>query len=762
MKLTIDNLDGLGETDYTAQLDAEAPPKIVRKLNQAPLLTARLACEGLGITAAAGSKVRLYRDTGDLWFSGYLDEAPQREFAGMVMGTAVFRVALNAKGELSALDRVVLSERAAMGGRTAGQSVAVLTQEANSGFNTAAVQDVALSSSYTVETGELWSAATEEIADCARATLSVQSRALTMVPVGSVTRTLTDGDTGFSPDSLKLSLGGATANDITVIGSQEPALYVRDHFTATGAEMTLALTQDAFKAKRAVLVEDDFHTMAMDATKWKNDFPGPLMFTQGGVACAGPVALRYRDRVEVGGLIILEQTGISYTNGQGIVGGLFCGGVESNYCLAGVMLQNGQVQPVINGEANASVKQLTAGMLYEFRTLIFHPEPIRAGQVYSSSVCNGQGARTSQVWSGTTHVVLTMREINPADQSTLSSPQVVIFDGTMANMPAYADYLPLWGLSLTCTLGHAAAVNEGAVWVQSAAPGQPRRTRVTGDVSAGAECYVTAKELHFTPASEPVLNEQIEVFYRTSALASGRVVDPQSIRALKNTEDSGTRAMVVHVTAPAPRTSLDCEQAARALLDDLTQVGCSVEYQAWAGMLPAGPSDLQPGELWDISTALWGVNCSAVVREVEIEFQDLSDQYARFTFQLANDAAKPIGLCFARATHNGLAAVVASNIEDNVSTRPAGLPDARITTVGATMLTVDAGIDPIPGGGFEVRVEGDWGWGMTNNQNLVGRYTSRSISLPNTGVTQRFYLRQFDASTPPQYSTYSTVLNLEV
>jgi hypothetical protein len=388
MKLTIDNLDGLGETDYTARLDAEAPPKIVRKLNQAPLLTARLACEGVGITAAAGSKVRLYRDTGDLWFSGYMDEAPQREFAGMLMGTAVFRVALHAKGEMGALDRGVLSERAAMGGRTAGQAVTVLTQEANSAFTTAAVQDVALSASYAVETGELWSAATAGIADCARATLSVQSRALTMAPVGLATRTLTDGDAGFSPDSLNLSLGGATANDITVIGSQEPALYVRDHFTATGSEVTLALTQDAFKAKRSVLVEDDFHTMALDMTKWKNDFPGPLTFTQGGVACAGPVALRYRDRVEVGGLIILEQTGISYTNGQGIVGGLFCGGVGPNYCIAGVMLENGQVQPVIGGVVNAAVKQLTAGMLYEFRTLIFHPEPIRAGQVYSSSVCN--------------------------------------------------------------------------------------------------------------------------------------------------------------------------------------------------------------------------------------------------------------------------------------------------------------------------------------------------------------------------------------
>ena len=70
---------------------------------------------------------------------------------------------------------------------------------------------------------------------------------------------------------------------------------------------------------------------------------------------------------------------------------------------------------------------------------------------------------------------------------------MVIYDGTLQNVPAYADYEPLWGLNLSCTLGHASATNEGAVWVQSAAPGQPWRTRVIGDVSAGAECYLTAR-----------------------------------------------------------------------------------------------------------------------------------------------------------------------------------------------------------------------------------------------------------------------------
>jgi hypothetical protein len=112
--------------------------------------------------------------------------------------------------------------------------------------------------------------------------------------------------------------------------------------------------------------------------------------------------------------------------------------------------------------------------------------------------------------------------------------------------------------------------------------------------------------------------------------------------------------------------------------------------------------------------------------------------------------------------HNALVTVVSSAMTDDVSARPSGLPDARVTTWSATTLTLDAGADPVPGGGIEVRVEGDWGWGMAMNQNLVGRFASRGFTLPNTGVTQAFYLRQFDGSTPARYSPYSTVLYLEV
>ena len=767
MKLTIDNLDGKGELDYTAMLDAEAAPKITRKLNQPAVMVAQLViASGAALTAVAGGHVRLYRDNGELWFTGYLTAAPVLNWAGPGVGGAAWQARLEAKGELWALDRASLSERAKMGGLTAGGMVTALTGEVNSNWSTAAVQDVAMGWAVVVESGELWSATAGEMASCARAVVSAADQALTMTAVGSVTRTLSDAATGFDAGALQLQVTAPLANEITVIGTKEPALYVRDCITANGTETYLAMSRAAFAAKSSVLVEDDFHTMALDATKWVSDFTAPLTFTQGGISCNGAVQLRFRDRVEIGGLTILEQTGISYTSGEGVIGGLYSGGFTPNNCLAGVMINNGAVQPVVNGEILASTGTLTSGMLYEFRTLVFHPEPVRSGQVYSSSVSNGVGARTSQVWFGTTHVVITQRQINPSDASTLSGPQVVIYDGTFVNAPAWGDYVPLWGLNLNCVLGHAEAYDEGAVWVRSAAPGKAWRTRVIGDVTAGAECYLSSKEVHFTAATAPVLNEQVEIFYRGEQLACGRVNSAASVTALTNTEGAGERAMVAHVAMPAPRTSLDCEQAARALLDDLTQAGLTAEYTAWASGIPigtgSGPTDdVQPGEVWTILAAQWGIAGTVIVREVELTFAGLSDTLASYAIRMANEAAETIAFKFNKSKHNGLITVVTSALTDNVATRPPGLPDARIATWGTTTLSMDMGTAPITGGGFEVRVEGDWGWGMTLNQNLVGRYTSQTFTLPNTGVAQSFYLRQYDASTPPQYSPYTTVISVD-
>jgi hypothetical protein len=90
----------------------------------------------------------------------------------------------------------------------------------------------------------------------------------------------------------------------------------------------------------------------------------------------------------------------------------------------------------------------------------------------------------------------------------------------------------------------------------------------------------------------------------------------------------------------------------------------------------------------------------------------------------------------------------------------ADLTNANFTNVTSTTVTIDAGITPVSGGGIEVRYS-DAGWGIDNNRNLVGRYTSSSFSLTRYARSQTYFLKSYDSSVPPKYSRYSAALHVD-
>jgi hypothetical protein len=60
----------------------------------------------------------------------------------------------------------------------------------------------------------------------------------------------------------------------------------------------------------------------------------------------------------------------------------------------------------------------------------------------------------------------------------------------------------------------------------------------------------------------------------------------------------------------------------------------------------------------------------------------------------------------------------------------------------------------------EVRTS-DYGWGVENDRNLLGRFASRTFSLPRLGTAQTYFLRQHDGSSPAKYSRFSTALHID-
>ena len=90
----------------------------------------------------------------------------------------------------------------------------------------------------------------------------------------------------------------------------------------------------------------------------------------------------------------------------------------------------------------------------------------------------------------------------------------------------------------------------------------------------------------------------------------------------------------------------------------------------------------------------------------------------------------------------------------------ANLTDAQVTAVSSTTVSVDIGIVLDSGFGVEVRAH-DFGWGTSNDRNLLGRFTTQTFSLARLARTQNYFLRLYDGSSPPRYSRYAAALHVD-
>jgi len=261
-------------------------------------------------------------------------------------------------------------------------------------------------------------------------------------------------------------------------------------------------------------------------------------------------------------------------------------------------------------------------------------------------------------------------------------------------------------------------------------------------------------------AQSPPTTTVSEVHYRGHGLALTRVINPDNIAAQANGSDDGVRAAVRDIKSPAPRSAVDCENAALALLDDATGTAWTGEYQSWSDFLPQNAPDILPGDTMAVSAPTRTAAFNATVREVEIQLKDLDQDHSMYKVSFADEAAQPLGFAFQSSRIQNLSNVTAVPIAQLGTNFVADLTAAAITGVTSTTVTLDAGTTPPAGGGIEVR-RSDSGWGPDNDRNLIGRFTSESFTVSRLSRVQDYYLRQFDASTPPRYSRYTAALHLD-
>ncbi|MGA2100886.1 MAG: hypothetical protein ABSG34_07255, partial [Candidatus Sulfotelmatobacter sp.] len=202
--------------------------------------------------------------------------------------------------------------------------------------------------------------------------------------------------------------------------------------------------------------------------------------------------------------------------------------------------------------------------------------------------------------------------------------------------------------------------------------------------------------------------------------------------------------------------------AALALLDDSGGPAWLGTYQTWGDFLPSGASDIFPGDELVVDVNSQNANFSAIVRRVSIDWIDPADDRGMYTIEFANDPAEPLALQM-EASATGVAL---GGMPARLSTSQVGsyylvdLTNAELTQVTSTTVQVDAGIAPGSGQGIEVRAH-DFGWGVGNDQSLLGRFSSQTFSLARLARTETYFLRLYDNSSPPRYSRYAAALHVD-
>src|SRR5579863_8597258 len=144
MRLTMDNLDGRGEVDYTGMLDASVTPRVERTINQPSTFQCGLLGGSMGfVVPVQGARLVLTKGDGTFIFTGYLTETPQYEYLGWGEPGSIYRYKLVAESDEVLLDQKALPNRAPFVARSAGSALRQLVQDLlPGGFDTSAVEDV--------------------------------------------------------------------------------------------------------------------------------------------------------------------------------------------------------------------------------------------------------------------------------------------------------------------------------------------------------------------------------------------------------------------------------------------------------------------------------------------------------------------------------------------------------------------------------------------------------------------------------------------
>ena len=245
--------------------------------------------------------------------------------------------------------------------------------------------------------------------------------------------------------------------------------------------------------------------------------------------------------------------------------------------------------------------------------------------------------------------------------------------------------------------------------------------------------------------------EQIAVNYRTVGRAVGRAVNTASQAALAEAGTPAVAAWIGSVTNPPARSSADCLNAALAM--EQAAAGVSALWSGtYKGNRTSFASDVWPGDALLLNAPSTSLNAQVVVRTVKVSYRASYPDLVEYAIAFANDWADDLAIKTSTTVPADawLPAAIAPTVLAN-------LTRLTVTTLNGTTVAINAGVTPPTGGGFEIRRR-DFAFMPGEDPDLVVRATLPNMTFSRETANDRFYIRMYDGSTPPNYSEWSTAL----
>ena len=787
MKITIDNLDGRGPVDYSGALWPGAPLSVNRTLNSPSRCVGTFILPaGLAVPIRRGRLV-VSNEAGMVLFTGYLATEPVAVYGGMGTEGAVYRYIVDAVSDEWLLDRLTVPASGSGFGVAGGLVLRGLTQGVGGEvISTTGVADGRSIGVFQPVPTSSWSINAGALAGAAYGAYSVLGGALAFAPVGSVTHALSDGDGVLAPSGLSAGAVKDLANDVTVsgeveprayVGEVEPRAYVAELFAGDGTTSVFVLSDAPLEVSSAAskLVADNFEESAFDPAVWQVSDPGShLGFGAGGLTMTGgngfdgQTTLVAVQEIEMGGTLLLEAGAVVLaTASDGILCGLYSGIVVQSNCFVGYNVrQSGGltlVTPLLNGVEVGTSYTALDGHRYTLRIRLHCAEMQRVKQTYYARV---EGVVESFGGGYVPAPMSVCFELIDLGASS-NTPATVLYDtavaGVVASSPVRCVFCAVDAVQIFGSMGYCRVTETGSVWVTSTLSSGVAFTRLIGVAGEGVDCEVqnangTAK-VTFYAGRIPVAGEMVTVNYRRGSRAIARLEDPASVAVEAVGGANGTARWLGRVVTPVARSSDDCESAALAVLSFSTarSAALSGSYTAMVcsglGVEPFANSDVWPGDVLALTAN--GAEMQVIVRQVTIEDAHAAPEALRYKIGFANDWAEGMGIKLSEAIANDV------TLPQTAATGPAqvlaNLVQMAVVSATGSTLQIDSGAVAPAGGGFEVRRR-DGGFGPGPGPDLVLRSPVRSFSIPRVSSGEQYFVRMYDASTPPLYSRWSSAV----